>query len=169
MNIASGDRIANLVFAACCIVLVAIAVGRYRAPGREVQARESFLKQGTPDPLGLPASDETGPLVCVFISSDCQVCSDSLPFYRRLAEGVGRSPGRAGLIFVSMEAQEDVSAYLRTGGIVSPRVASVGRPPGIPGTPCILLLDRFRRVERSWAGRLSRRQEREIEAMVLAQ
>ena len=164
----SSDRIVNLVFAASCIVLVAMAAARYWNPGRQVQARESFLQQGTPDPFGLPVSDDSDPLLCVFVSSNCPVCSDSLPFYRRLAEGAVKSPGGVRLMFVSMEPQDSLRAYLQTGGIPSPRVAWVGRPLGIPGTPCILLLDRSRRVERSWAGRLSGRQEREIEALVLA-
>jgi len=163
----SGDRIANVVFVVCCLVLVGVAASRYWAPpGRQARAREDFLKPGSPDPFGVAVSSDHRPLACIFISSTCPVCGDSLPFYKRLAERVAATGGRAALVFVATEPSDTVSAYLRTGGIGDAVVASVARPSGIPGSPSIVLLNRFRRVERSWAGRLSRRQESEIETLI---
>jgi hypothetical protein len=107
-------------------------------------------------------------MACIFISSNCPVCSDSLPFYKRLVERAAASPGTADLIFVSMERTDDLNGYLRGGGIVNAGVASVLRPSGIPGTPAVVLLDKDRRVARSWAGRLSPHQEQEIEGLVVA-
>jgi hypothetical protein len=163
MNIAPSDRVINLVFAISCLALVGISAARYWPSDDGVHAREDFVPRGSADPFGIPA-DVGGPVAFVFISSDCPACADSLPFYKRLADGVARARR---VVFVSMEPEKGLSAYLQTGGVGSPRVVSVMTPPrGIPGTPCILVLDESRRVARSWAGRLSRAQERDVERLI---
>jgi peroxiredoxin len=169
MKLPTGDQVANLAFTVCCIGLLAIAVTRYwpaEQAKKEAHAKEGFLAEGTPDPFALARSEPARPLLPVFISSDCHVCTDSLPFYKRLADRAARSSGKTELIFVSMEPEEHVSAYLRAAGIANVRIASVGRPPGISGTPSILMLDGAGRVQRSWAGRLGRQQERDIENLL---
>lgn len=167
MKVACSDRTANLIFTASCLVLVGMAAVRLWPHGGGAQARENFLERGTPDPFELPDSIGAGPSVCVFVTSDCSICDDSLPFYGRLTERAMRRPGGPNVIFVSMEPKGVLGAYLERGGVANPHVASIPRPLRIPGSPCIVMLDGLRRVEQSWAGRLSRRQEREVEALVL--
>ena len=169
MNAALTNRIVNLIFAVCCVAVVGLGVARYRTPAAPVHAaREDILKRGIADPFALPASDDGRPVACIFISSNCPVCSDSMPFYKRLSDRAAPTTGPARLLFVSMEGPDELRAYLRASGIVNTPVASTLRPLGIPGTPSVVLLDRNRRVARSWAGRLSPRQEQDIESLVAA-
>lgn len=130
------------------------------------RAREGFLEADSPDPFGLPAASYARGAICVFVNSTCPICDESLPFYKGLAERVDRPSAEPLVVFVSMESESTIRTYLKDGGIEGARVASVPRPFGIPGTPCIVLIDRAGRVRRSWAGRLSLRQERDIEALV---
>lgn len=130
------------------------------------RAREGFLEADSPDPFGLPAASYARGAICVFVNSTCPICDESLPFYKRLAERADRPSLEPLVMFVSMESESTIRAYLKEAGIEGARVASVPRPFGIPGTPCIVLIDRAGRVARSWAGRLSRRQERDVGALL---
>lgn len=166
MTTATGDRTANVVFIVACVVLVAVGVSRLRRVDTTVQAREEFLTRGVLAPFALVNDDGATRLLCVVISSNCHYCSDSLPFYRRLVAIGARSSVSPRLVFVTMESREMTETYLRRGDIASPSVLTVARLPQIPGTPSIVLLDRHGRVQRSWVGRLSRRQEADVEALM---
>ena len=166
MQPAPNDRVANTIFVLCSIVLAGVAVARFWQPALGARAQEGFLEKGASSPFSLPAFDSARGVVLVFISSTCWICDESLPFYKRLAERVDRPSLEPLVVFVSMESESTIRAYLKDGGIEGARVASVPRPFGIPGTPCIVLIDRAGRVARSWAGRLSRRQERDVGALL---
>jgi hypothetical protein len=155
------DRLANLVFASCCVALLGVGAVRYwPAAGSAHAAREQVLPAGTAAPFHVAADGEPHSYVYVFVSSACAPCQDSLPFYARLTRAAART--RAGVLFVGMEPEADISAYLQRGGITEARVAWVPRPSGIPGTPSIVAVDRLGRVTRSWAGRLSEAQEHDV-------
>lgn len=158
-----SNRVANAVFACCCLAVAGAAAVRPRPAVHEPVAREHVVAAGTPDPFPVPASAAVQSL-CVVISTECRACTESLPFYRRLARA---ATADTELLFVGVEPEADLQAYLRRGG-VGGRVVSTARPLPLPGTPSIVLLDAARRVERSWAGRLSPDQERELIALVSA-
>lgn len=160
------DRLANLAFVVACLALVGIATVRFALPAERARAREGFIEAGSADPFGLPTIGHNGRLLCVFVSAHCHACDDGLSFFAKLANRVAERDARASVVFVTIEPAERVRDYLERAGVRKPRVFSVVRPPGIPGTPCIVLLDGRRQVERSWLGRLSARQEREVEALV---
>lgn len=162
----TGDRAANVVFIVACLVIVGAGVNRLWRVEMSVEAREEFLAGGTLAPFPLADDDGATRLLCVVISSNCHYCSDSLPFYRRLAAVGGHSSNSPRLVFVTIEPRETTEAYLRRGNIAAPSVLTLARLPQIPGIPSLVLLDRHRRVERSWVGRLSRRQEAEVEALM---
>lgn len=160
------DRLANLTFVVACLVLVGVAAVRIGLPRERVRAREGFIEVGSADPFGLAAVEGGKRLLCVFVSADCPFCDDGLSFYAKLVSRAAERGARASVVFATIEPLERVRNYLERAGVRKPPVFSVVRPPGIPGTPCIVLLDGRRRVERSWAGRLSARQERDVETLV---
>jgi hypothetical protein len=160
MRVTPGDRAANLLFAICCVALVGLGAARHATTGTETYAaREHVLAEGTADLFGRTLDAGSGPGLYVFVSPGCPVCRASLPFYRRLVEET-RPPSR--VVFVGLEAEAALAGFLREGGLNGARVASIQRPPGVPGTPTIIALDRAGRVTQSWAGRLNRRQEESV-------
>lgn len=161
-----SDRFANIVFVCACLLLTVFVGMRVASPKREATAREGFLSVGSQDPFGLPPSDRARGRLYVFVSSDCPVCDAELPFYRALAERARRPGLSTSLVFVSMDPIDTLRPYLQQAGVGQVTVVTVIRPAGIPGSPCVVLLDGQGKVERSWAGRLNRRQKRDIEAIL---
>ena len=168
MRVASGDRLANVVFAVCCAGLAGVGALRYWPSAPAPHAREHVIAEGRPDPLdgSLPVRD--GAVLYVFVSSTCPVCNASLPFYRQLEQAAARTGVSDRVVFVSLEPEPATVAYLERGGIVAARVRSIVHPPDVPGTPTIVAVGADGRVRRSWAGRLSPQQERDVLAVVPA-
>ena len=131
-------------------------------------ARERVIEEGAPDPLGSAAQRGNGAVLYVFVSSTCPVCDASLPFYRRLSASHAGHGAAGRVVFAGLEPEAALAAWLRRAGIDGPRVVSIFRPPGVPGTPSIVAVDAAGRVQRSWAGRLNARQEADVLAAVAA-
>jgi hypothetical protein len=160
------DRLVNVVFTVCCLALSGLAVFRHWPEAAPAPlARESVLAAGARDPFALPAAVAGRARLCVLISPQCRSCTESLPFYRRLAVEAERADG-AELIFAGLEPEEELRTYLHDRGGPKVRVVSLARPPDLPGTPSIVAMDGSGRVTRSWAGRLGPRQEADVLAIV---
>jgi hypothetical protein len=160
-------RFVDAVFACCCVAIAGGTAARWLDPAETHAAREQVIAAGAADPFGLVASSHApGARLYVMVSTSCRVCTDSLPFYRQLADAGRRAGGD--VRFVGIERDDDIRAYLQRAGIGQPLVTSVARPPNVPGTPTIVAVDAGGRVARSWAGRLNRRQEREVLAVLAA-
>jgi hypothetical protein len=168
-NARRGDLAANVAFVICCAALAAVGVLRMRGAPPGHVARENVLARGAPNPFVLPAAWDGRAVLCVFVSGNCRVCAESLPFYRRLAGRAAAAPGAVTLMFVSMDPAEETQQYLRSAGIAGVSVAAVPRPAGIPGTPSIVWLDRDHHVAGSWVGGVSPRQEKDLERLVTSQ
>lgn len=164
MRAPSVERLANLLFSICCVALLGAGALRYREVVPMHAAREHVLDAGSPDPFAASVGADALPHVYVFVSTGCQPCRDSLPFYRRL---VNVAPdARATVVFAGLEPEPQLVEFLRLGGVRGVRVASVLRPAGLPGTPSIVAVGASRRVQGSWAGRLAPSQERDVIAFV---
>ncbi len=158
-----AGRVVDIFFVVTCVVLVAFVVER--RVGREgVHAREGVLPTGRSSPVPLPEALKGVPAVLIAVSSTCPFCTDSLSFYRVLAES--RRPGGPVIVFVSPESDEIVRRYLGAAGIREPRVVHMEDPSGLVGTPMVIVVDRHGTVRASWAGKLSRSQEKALRAML---
>ncbi|HEY2435161.1 MAG TPA: hypothetical protein VGI12_21000 [Vicinamibacterales bacterium] len=157
------DRLVNVLFTACCVVLSSVAVFRHWSAAAVPVAREHVLVEGSRDPFPLPAGRLGRPRLGVLVSPQCRSCTESLPFYKRLADTASRAGTE--VLFVGLEPEADLRVYLESGGVSRARIVSLARPPDLPGTPSIVALDTSARVMRTWAGRLAPRQEDEVLAI----
>lgn len=160
-----SDRFVNAVFAVCCVGLAGAGAMRYWPAAPAHVAREHVIQEGSPDPIGGSEGAHAGARMYVFVSSTCPACDASLPFYKRLSIEADRANASRRVVFAGLEPESAITAYLRRGGIQFARVLSVVRPAGVPGTPTIVAVDDMGRVERSWAGRLSPQQQRDVLAI----
>jgi hypothetical protein len=109
--------------------------------------------------VDLAAAERTLVLV---LSTECHFCTDSAPFYQRLATAASRARG-VRLVAVLPQAAQDGRRYLaRLGVTVNDVVQAPLTAVGTRGTPTLLLLDGRGAVGRVWRGRLSPEVEQQV-------
>lgn len=157
------NRVADYVFIGTCLLLCGLALYRF-LPGQATVAgagpENTLVGQSVPlADLKLRPVETT---VLVVVNSRCRFCTDSAPFYRRLAEEEAESRARWQIAFLGTEDNETVTGYLRAQGIPQPRVAALPKGLGVRGTPTLLMVDHLGRITRALAGKLSPGQEKDI-------
>jgi len=110
---------------------------------------------------GVDLSKEERALLLV-LQKDCRFCTDSGPFYRRLAREAATRGGRVKLFAVLPDGAEDATRYLADLGVPVERVLqSRLNSLDVSGTPTLILLDRGT-VSDVWVGALPPEQETEV-------
>ena len=93
----------------------------------------------------------------------CRFCEESFEFYRRL---VTKARNHKGIQIVGATSlPEDLGrSYFRVAGLKVEQVLDMtSNPIGLRGTPTLLLLNDRNLIVRSWEGKLSTKQESEVE------
>lgn len=158
------EAIANV-----AVILVALAVG-YVVLGRYVAAYRTPRSVSAGDLLpAIPSLDwsQHRHTLVLALNTGCHFCQDSVPFYQKLAavERPDRDPLE--IVAVFPNTPEAVRQLMRDEGLSIRSIPGV--PPaklGVAGYPTLLLLNREGRVERSWAGLLTPRQELDVLTIV---
>lgn len=88
-----------------------------------------------------------------------------MPLYRELQARVSRSSSQYELRVIGIEPVETLQTYLTQYGLFGVSIETRKRLDGIKGTPTLVVLDRDRRVIKSWTGRLSQAQETNLRSM----
>ncbi len=158
------EAIANIT-----VIVVALAVGYVVLKGRV---------GGHRTPRSVAVGDRVAPLsgvdwsrhrrtLVLALNSGCHYCQDSAPFYQRLARA--KRPGADDLDIVAVFPNdvEAVRQLVKDEGLV---IRSVPEVPleklGIVGFPTLLLVNGQGRVERTWVGLLTPRQELDVLSVV---
>ncbi len=101
------------------------------------------------------------------LNSGCHYCQDSVPFYQRLSQGRPAGGDDLEIVAVFPNDAGAVRQLVKDEGLV---IRSVPALPleklGIVSVPTLLLVDREGRVERSWVGLLTPRQELDVLSVV---
>lgn len=160
-----AELLANVAIVVVALLLGGVLVKRYLLPGSAPPAAER------PDPRVPPGTQASVPGVdwagngrtlLLVLSRDCRYCTQSAPFYQRLAR---ETAGRPGLRLVALLPQpvEEGRKYLEGLGVPLDDVRQA--PPASAGaraTPTVLLVDGRGVVEHSWVGMLSPAEESEV-------
>lgn len=132
------------------------------SPGGGPAAARESIQPGMK--VSLPGFDWTGKdeHVVLVLQKGCHFCSDSAPFYQRLARAAA---GRPDLELVAALPQEvDIARQYLDGLQVS--IADVRQVSladlGVRGTPTLLLVDKTGTVTDIWVGRLPPEKEGEV-------
>jgi hypothetical protein len=122
---------------------------------------ETAAAEAPPSPLvgralAVPDVDwQASPVTVVLgLSTTCGYCTQSMPFYTKLAALAAREP-RLRIIALFPQPVPDSERYLKTFSVDVARVISTPLPGlGIQGTPTLLIVGRDGTVQKSWAGML---------------
>lgn len=160
------ELIANVAIIITSALLVAVAANRFffssgSGPGDAAAARQS-IKVG--DRVNLPDFNwaQSERTLLLVLSTNCRFCTESAPFYQRLAQ---EKTKRRGLRLVAVLPQDAAESrkYLSDHGVsvddirrASPGEVKVG------GTPTLILADHTGAVITSWIGKLPSDKEAEV-------
>ncbi|CAN5861654.1 hypothetical protein BH18ACI5_BH18ACI5_11990 [soil metagenome] len=151
------EKVTNLVTIVTCVALLAtLGYRTFYQPGPQIRRAVAPFPAGrTMEPIeGLRYSSQGGRAVLIFVSSHCRFCSESMPFYRHLADqGVH-------IVVVGTESVETLQAYAKDNALSS-EVVSVKSMAPVEATPTLAILADDRTVLFSWRGKLPEKQERE--------
>lgn len=151
---------ANIAVVIVAVLASAVLVRNFLAP-KKVQALRETIAVGTT--LSLPGVDwraNTNTMILA-VSTNCHYCSESAPFYRRLASELPRR--RVHLTALLPQDAAEGQKYLRS---LNVPVSDVRQAPlkklKIRGTPTLLLVDERGIVRQVWEGMLSPERERQV-------
>ncbi len=108
-------------------------------------------------------------IVMVF-RSGCRFCTESMPFYQRLARHIQDSSRRVQLVGLTTDLLSQGKSYLDSFGLsVASLVSTKPESLGVSGTPTLLLVDSTGTIHRIWRGKLSASVEAEVLSEVILQ
>ena len=163
------EKLGQLVFLVMCLAITVAAL-------QYVSAARAAVNPRKPDPvqrgtrLSLPGSvtaDSTRPSLLLVLSANCRYCTESMPFYKRLAELSQVRTGNLRLGVVSLQPADDMRKYLSAHGLGIESVITVPESGfNVMGTPTLVLVRRDGVVQRSWGGWLNGEEEKTVVASI---
>ena len=154
----------NIAIIVVALLLGGIFVIRYWSPySANTQPLEvENVKGGTK--LLLPNVDwnKNSKSVVLAISPACRYCTDSLPFYRKLAAQKNDRDGFS-VIVIAPQSVSETQEYLNKNGIKADDVRQTALSAiNVRATPTLIVLDNQGTVVNSWVGKLSLTKEAEV-------
>jgi thioredoxin-related protein len=162
------ELIANIAILATCLA-VAYVLFSPQSPTPERRGPQALTKG---DRLELTESfhlDRADHTLIMVLRSGCQYCTDSMPFYNRLARKVkeGQAKRQLQLVVVSRDDAEQTGRYLRTHDLnvqlTVPLTPALAQTLRVPGTPVLIHVDRTGMVKNVWVGKLDPDGENDVE------
>lgn len=155
------NRMVDVVFIGCCLCLAGLAL----------DARFDFTKTSPGARTGVVATDRdyreyvaegAAKTVVLFIHPSCRYCTQSMPFYRRLVTEAEKRQQHVTVRALSTVDEPLLRGYLAEHALARMAAARAQAPPGVTGTPTLLVLDRDGHALTSFTGALSASQEASV-------
>lgn len=162
------DKLSHIAFILMCIAVTAVGVQRFAtaAAGEARAAPEGRVAPIAPG-TRLALHEALGPAgargsVVLALSTNCQYCTASMPFYNRLQALDPIASGRVRLSVMALQPEPEVREYLASHSLTIDRIVRFpDAGVSVRGTPTLILVNAEGQVVDSWAGRL--RPDEEIE------
>lgn len=158
------ELLANLAIIVVALLLGAVLVKRYLWPGtpqREAVERAQ-IKPG--DKLSLPGLDwnKGDRTLLLVLSTTCRFCTESAPFYQRLAQEKTRNTN-VNLVAILPQTVSESQKYLNDLGVSVDEIRQA-TPDAVKAvaTPTLIIVDRTGAVIDSWVGKLPAEKEVEV-------
>ena len=162
----SLEKLSQVAFIAMCVAVTAVGVQRVtRRPDAGAAAvRTAPLPPGAKLALHerLRPAGARGAVVLA-LSTNCQYCTASMPFYHRLQALDAVKTGNLRLSVISLQPEPQMREYLASHSVTIDRI--VRFPDSgmtIRGTPTLVLVNAEGEVVNSWAGQLRPDEEAEF-------
>ena len=161
---------ANVAIIFVALLLGGVLVRQYLLPGRTPRPQVARVEGPQPGTkLSLPGVDwgRSRQTLVMVLSTNCHFCTESAPFYQKLArEKSGSDDVR--LLAVLPQSVEESQKYLGEHGVSVGEVRQA--PPdavGARGTPTLIIVDSAGSVVESWVGKLPAEKEAEVLGRIL--
>jgi hypothetical protein len=155
---------AAVLVAAVLVIWVTVRDRVHPGSGRgedPASVAQSLTGKSLPLPPGSPRGKSA--TVVLVVSSSCHFCSESMPFYRRLAAVDSVSAHEMEMIAVDPENPADGKEYLSRNGVpVAAIISKSLRAMGFMATPTLVLLDGQGRVTHVWVGELNAHGQKDV-------
>jgi hypothetical protein len=155
------EALANVAIIFVAILLGGVLVKRYILEPQDIASLAFSSNQSSAQKIDLPGVDwsKSGKTLVMAISSACHFCTDSAPFYRRVAE----THSGVQLVAVLPQTVDEGAQYLRK---LRFDVDKVVQAPlltiDVSGTPTLMLVNADGAVIGKWVGQLSAAQEADV-------
>lgn len=148
------ELLANVSIVAIALLLGAVLIREYLLPGG--QRPPSVASQIQPgSKVELPGVDwsKSDRTLLLALQKGCHFCTESAPFYRRLAPAASEKNIR--VVAVLPQSQDESRQYLAELGVPVSEVAQATLSSlNVRGTPTLILVDNKGQVIDSWIGKL---------------
>ena len=158
------ELLANVAIVVVALLLGVVLVRRYLLPGPQAEpaAAESRPQPGTKLSLADVDWSKSRRTLVMVLSKTCQFCTESAPFYRRVAQERAANKNLR-LIAVLPQEVGQGREYLSSLGLPVDDIRQAPSPTlGVRGTPALILTDDAGSVLDSWVGKLPADKESEV-------
>ncbi len=149
------ELLANVSIIAVVLLLGAVVVRQYLTGGGQQQSRSAAFLIQPGSKIDLPGVDwsKSSRTLLLALQKGCHFCTDSAPFYRRLAPVASEKNVR--LVAVLPQEQSEARQYLADLGVTINDVRQASLDSlSVRGTPTLILVDEKGLVIDSWVGKL---------------
>lgn len=156
------ELLANIAIIVVAVLLGGVLVKRYLWPQPQSPQSQARIQPGTK--LSVPGVEwgKNERTLLLVLSTSCRYCTESSPFYQRLAQEKAKKGG-VGLIAVLPQSVGDSQKYLNDLGVPVDDVKQAGLDAvQVRGTPTLIVADRAGAVVESWVGKLPAEKEVEV-------
>jgi len=145
-------RVLNVAIVVACVFLLLSLVKRYHVNER-ISGRTISVSG---------VDSRSNKTLLLFLRQDCDVCIESLPFYKQLAQSF-QDPVNVRLVLITPNKPERADTFFQKEGLRFETVIQETRGElGVKFSPTLILADAGGVVHGSWIGQLSPQQETEI-------
>lgn len=156
------ELLANVAIIVVALLLGGLLVKRYLWPQAESPQAQARIEPGTK--LSVPGIewDKNDRTLLLVLSTSCHFCTESSPFYQRLAQEKAKKGG-VGLIAVLPQSVDESQKYLNGLGVSVDDIKQAGLDAvQVRGTPTLIMADKTGAVVESWVGKLPAEKEVEV-------
>ena len=156
------ELLANVAIIVVALLLGGVLVKRYLLPQAESTPAQARIQPGTK--LSVPGVEwgKNERTLLLVLSTSCHFCTESSPFYQRLAQEKARKGG-VGLVAVMPQSVDESQKYLNDHGVSVDDIKQASLDTvQARGTPTLILADRTGTVVESWVGKLPAEKEAEV-------
>lgn len=164
------EQVVNVATLFVCLSVSAAAIHYIRSSARgtgegAAPAAQARVEPG--DELALPSGLVGRPVLVVYLAPTCHFCTESMPFYRTLAQQKEIRSGAVGFIVASSKPEAEVKPYLISHGLFVKAFADATRL-GIKtrATPTVALVNEDGTVRSAWTGLLDTQAQLNVQAAI---
>ncbi|HEX8174114.1 MAG TPA: thioredoxin-like domain-containing protein [Pyrinomonadaceae bacterium] len=143
-------------------VLSALAWG-YFVHNQKPQFQSGFQRGQSFAQLPTVSYNSAPQTLLIAMSTTCHYCSESIPFYKQLAEAQQSSGNAIHIVAVFPNSENEVKQYIQQSQLNVDTVAETDfKALNVAGTPTLLLIDKDGKILDFWVGKLSKDNEQQV-------